>query len=155
LKFSEQKRVFSIIPALKNAEFARYGVMHRNTYLDSPRLLDRYYRLKDNPRISFAGQMTGVEGYVESAASGLLTGMETALEMLKQPSVDFPGETAIGALALYISGGSVSAFQPMNVNFGIITPLPHRVKGKRNKNLAISQRSLEIINGIQAGGKHE
>jgi methylenetetrahydrofolate--tRNA-(uracil-5-)-methyltransferase len=153
LKFGEQKRVFSMIPALKNAEIVRYGVMHRNTYLDSPRLLDKYYRLISQPRISFAGQMTGVEGYIESAASGLLAGIEAAREMNKLPPVDFPGETAVGALALYISGGSVSAFQPMNINFGIISPLGHRVKGKRNKNLAISQRSLEIIDDIQASGE--
>jgi methylenetetrahydrofolate--tRNA-(uracil-5-)-methyltransferase len=145
LKFKEQQRVFSMIPALKNAEFMRFGVMHRNTYLDSPKLLDRYYRLKSALRISFAGQMTGVEGYVESAASGLLAGIETARELQGLPPADFSGETAIGALALYISGGAVSAFQPMNVNFGIIEPLPYRVKGKRNKNLAISQRSLEFI----------
>jgi methylenetetrahydrofolate--tRNA-(uracil-5-)-methyltransferase len=149
LKFGEQKRVFSMIPALKNAEFVRYGVMHRNTYLDSPHLLDRYYRLESLPRISFAGQMTGVEGYVESAASGLLVGIETARELLGLPPVDFPQETAIGALASYVSGGSVSAFQPMNINFGIISPLLQRVKGKRNKNLAISERSLQIIDGIR------
>lgn len=152
LKFGEQKRVFSMIPALRNAEFVRYGVMHRNTYLNSPHLLDKYYRLKTDPRISFAGQMTGVEGYVESVASGLLAGIETAREMHNMAPVDFPAETAVGALALYISGGSVSNFQPMNINFGIIQPLGHRVKGKRNKNLAISQRSLDIINGIQLGG---
>jgi methylenetetrahydrofolate--tRNA-(uracil-5-)-methyltransferase len=145
LKFKEQQRVFSMIPALKDAEFVRYGVMHRNTYLDSPKLLDRYYRLKSNQRISFAGQMTGVEGYVESAASGLLVGIETARELLSLPPADFTGETAIGALALYISGGAVSGFQPMNINFGIIDQLPVRVKGKRNKNMAISQRSLAFI----------
>jgi methylenetetrahydrofolate--tRNA-(uracil-5-)-methyltransferase len=152
LKFGEQKRVFSMIPALKDAEFVRYGVMHRNTYIDSPRLLDKYYRLINEPRISFAGQMTGVEGYVESAASGLLAGIETAREMKGLPPVDFPAETAIGALALYISGGSVSAFQPMNINFGIITPLGHKVRGKRNKNLAISERSLQVVDGIQKEG---
>ena len=148
LKFPEQRRVFSMIPALKNAEFVRYGVMHRNTYLNSPALLDRYYRLRSDPRISFAGQMTGVEGYIESAASGMLAGIETARELLGQPPVDFPRETAIGALALYISGGSVGDFQPMNINFGLITPLDRRVKGKRNKNAAVSQRSLEIIAGL-------
>ena len=148
LRFPEQRRVFSMIPALKNAEFVRYGVMHRNTYLNSPALLDRYYRLRSDPRISFAGQMTGVEGYIESAASGMLAGIETARELLGQPPVDFPRETAIGALALYISGGSVGDFQPMNINFGLIAPLDRRVKGKRNKNAAISQRSLEIIAGL-------
>ena len=145
LTWGEQKRVFSMIPALREAEFVRYGVMHRNTYLNSPKLLDRYYRLKSDERISFAGQMTGVEGYVESAASGLLVGIETAARTLGLESVDFPQETAIGALALYISGGSVGDFQPMNINFGIISPLGYRVKGKRNKNTEISKRSLAII----------
>lgn len=148
LTWGEQKRVFSMIPALKNAEFVRYGVMHRNTYLNSPRLLDKYYRLKAEPRISFAGQMTGVEGYVESAASGMLVGIETAARLLELPPADFPQETAIGALGLYISGGSVGDFQPMNINFGIITPLGYRVKGKRNKNAEISARSLAIIDEI-------
>ena len=148
LTWGEQKRVFSMIPALKNAEFVRYGVMHRNTYLNSPDLLDRYYRLKTDNRISFAGQMTGVEGYVESAASGMLVGIETAARLKNLPPVDFPAETAIGALAHYISGGSVGDFQPMNVNFGIITPLDRRIRGKREKNLAISERSLEIIDNL-------
>ena len=149
LTWGEQKRVFSMIPALRNAEFVRYGVMHRNTYLNSPRLLDRYYRLIGNERISFAGQMTGVEGYVESAASGMLVGIETAARVLGLPPADFPQEMAIGALALYISGGSVGDFQPMNINFGIISPLGYRVKGKRNKNAEISQRSLAIIEEIK------
>ena len=148
LTWGEQKRVFSMIPALKNAEFVRYGVMHRNTYLNSPQLLDRYYRLKSDPRISFAGQMTGVEGYVESAASGMLVGIETAARLLGMEPVDFPQETAIGALGHYISGGSVGDFQPMNINFGIITPLGYRVKGKRNKNAEISARSLAIIDTL-------
>ena len=145
LKFPEQRRVFSMIPALRNAEFLRYGVMHRNTFLDSPRLLDRYYRLKKEPRIAFAGQMTGVEGYVESAASGFLVGIETARRLKGQSPVDFPREMAIGALALYISNESVTQFQPMNINFGIIPPLDHFVKGKRNKNAEISQRALAIL----------
>ena len=149
LTWGEQKRVFSMIPALKNAEFVRYGVMHRNTYLNSPKLLDRYYRLRSDPRISFAGQMTGVEGYVESAASGMLVGIETAARVLGLESVDFPQETAIGALGLYISGGSVGDFQPMNINFGIIKPLEYRVKGKRNKNAEISDRSLAIIEQLK------
>ena len=148
LTWGEQKRVFSMIPALRNAEFVRYGVMHRNTYLNSPHLLDRYYRLKSDPRISFAGQMTGVEGYVESAASGMLVGIETAARLLGLEPVNFPQETAIGALGLYISGGSVGDFQPMNINFGIITPLGYRVKGKRNKNAEISARSLKIIDEL-------
>ena len=151
LTWGEQRRVFSMIPALKNAEFIRYGVMHRNTYLNSPRLLDRYYRLRSQPRISFAGQMTGVEGYVESSASGMLVGIETAARLLGLPPVDFPKETAIGALGLYISGGSVGDFQPMNINFGIIAPLDHKVRGKRNKNAEISRRSLEIIEKLTEG----
>ena len=151
LTWGEQKRVFSMIPALKNAEFVRYGVMHRNTFLNSPKLLDRYYRLRSDERISFAGQITGVEGYVESAASGMLVGIETAARLLSLPPVDFPQETAIGALGLYISGGSVGEFQPMNINFGIISPLGCRVKGKRNKNAEISKRSLEIIDKLMTG----
>lgn len=149
LKWPEQRRVFTMIPALRNAQFLRYGVMHRNTYLDSPRLLDRYYRLKAEPRIAFAGQMTGVEGYVESCASGFLAGVELARRLNGQTPIDFPAETAIGALGLYVSNGSVGDFQPMNINFGIIPPLDHCVKGKRNKNAELSQRSLEILEGIK------
>ncbi len=145
LKWPEQRRVFTMIPALRDAQFLRYGVMHRNTYLDSPRLLDRYYRLKSDPRIVFAGQMTGVEGYVESCASGFLAGVELARRLNGQAPIDFPAETAIGALGLYVSNGSVGDFQPMNINFGIIPPLDHRVKGKRNKNAELSRRSLDIL----------
>ncbi|MEG1987669.1 MAG: methylenetetrahydrofolate--tRNA-(uracil(54)-C(5))-methyltransferase (FADH(2)-oxidizing) TrmFO [Oscillibacter sp.] len=150
LKFPEQKRVFSMIPALHNAEFLRYGVMHRNTFLNSPQLLDRYYRLKKEPRISFAGQMTGVEGYVESAASGFLAGVELARRLRGQAPVDFPRETAIGALGLYVSNPALTSFQPMNINFGILPPLDHRVKGKRNKNAEISERSLAIIEQLKS-----
>ena len=149
LKWPEQRRVFTMIPALRNAQFLRYGVMHRNTYLDSPRLLDRYYRLKAEPRIAFAGQMTGVEGYVESCASGFLAGVELARRLNGQTPIDFPAETAIGALGLYVSNGSVGDFQPMNINFGIIPPLDHRVKGKRNKNAELSRRALEILEPIK------
>ena len=149
LKFPEQKRVFSMIPALHDAEFLRYGVMHRNTFLNSPKLLDRYYRLKAEPRISFAGQMTGVEGYVESAASGFLVGVETARRLRGMDPIDFPRETAIGALGLYVSNQSITQFQPMNINFGIIPPLDHRVKGKRNKNAELSQRSLAVIDQLK------
>lgn len=145
LRFPEQKRVFSMIPALRDAEYLRYGVMHRNTFLDSPRYLNRYYQLKSEPRIVFAGQMTGVEGYVESAASGFLAGIELARRLRGMAPVDFPQETAIGALGLYVSNESIGNFQPMNVNFGIIPPLDHRVKGKRNKNAELSARSLAII----------
>lgn len=148
LTWPEQKRVFTMIPALKNAEFLRYGVMHRNTYLDAPRMLDRYYRVKAEPRICFAGQVTGVEGYVESTASGCLAGLELARRLLGRPPVDFPPETAIGALALYISNETVANFQPMNVNFGIMPPLGYRVKGKRNKNAELSKRGLEILDGL-------
>lgn len=149
LKFPEQKRVFSMIPALHRAEFLRYGVMHRNTFLDSPRLLDRYYRLKKEPRVTFAGQITGVEGYVESCASGYLAAVELTRRLRGLPPLDFPRETAIGALGLYVCDQSVVRFQPMNVNFGIMPPLDHRVKGKRDKNTEISLRSLNIIDGLR------
>ena len=149
LRFPEQKRVFSMIPALHDAEFLRYGVMHRNTFLNSPNLLDRYYRLKADPRISFAGQMTGVEGYVESAASGFLVGVELARRLRGMEPVNFPQETAIGALGLYVSNQSITQFQPMNINFGIIPPLDHRVKGKRLKNAELSQRSLAVIEALK------
>ena len=110
--------------------------------------MDRYYRLKREPRITFAGQITGVEGYVESTASGWLAGTELARRLLGKQPLDLPQETAIGALALYVSHGSVGEFQPMNINFGIIPPLDHRVKGKRNKNAALSQRALEILETV-------
>ena len=148
LTWPEQKRVFSMIPALKHAEFLRYGVMHRNTYLNSPKLLDRYYRVKGDERLMFAGQITGVEGYVESTASGCLAALELARRIEGKPPIDFPQETAIGALALYISHEGVENFQPMNVNFGIMPPLGYRVKGKRNKNAALSQRALEALDGL-------
>ena len=151
LKWPEQKRVFSMIPALKNAEYVRYGVMHRNTFLDSPRLLDRYYRVRGQERLMFAGQITGVEGYVESTASGCLAAVELARRLEGKPPVDFPRETAIGALALYISDESVVNFQPMNINFGLIPPLDHRVKGKRNKNAEISKRALEKLGELDLG----
>ncbi|MBQ3533341.1 MAG: methylenetetrahydrofolate--tRNA-(uracil(54)-C(5))-methyltransferase (FADH(2)-oxidizing) TrmFO [Oscillospiraceae bacterium] len=149
LKWGEQKRVFSMIPALKNAQYLRYGVMHRNTYLDSPRLLDRYYRLRKEPRIAFAGQMTGVEGYVESCASGFLAGVELARRLRDMAPLDFPQETAVGALGLYVSNESVGAFQPMNINFGIMPPLGRKVKGKRNKNAELSARSLVLIDTMR------
>ena len=148
LKWPEQRRVFSMIPALKNAEFVRYGVMHRNTFLDSPRLLDRYYRVRTEPRVRFAGQITGVEGYVESTASGCLAAMELARELEGKEPINFPRETAMGALALYISDESVVHFQPMNINFGLIPALGYRVKGKRNKNAELSKRALEALDGL-------
>ena len=149
LTWPEQKRVFSLIPALRQAEFVRYGVMHRNTYLDSPRLLDRYYRVRTEPRIVFAGQITGVEGYVESTASGFVAALELARRLEGKAPIDFPPETALGALALYVSNETVEHFQPMNINFGIMPPLDHRVKGKRNKNAELSARSLAIIDQIK------
>ena len=148
LRWPEQKRVFSMIPALKNAEYIRYGVMHRNTFLDSPRLLDRYYRVRGQERIMFSGQITGVEGYVESTASGCLTAIELAHRLLGKPAVDFPRETAMGSMALYVSEPSIVNFQPMNVNYGLIPPLGYRVKGKRNKNAEISKRALEKLSEL-------
>ena len=145
LKFGEQKRVFSMIPALRNAEFVRYGVMHRNTFLRSPGLLDRYYSDLRNPMVAFAGQMTGVEGYVESTASGLLAAIAMAARVQGREVPDFPKTTAIGALGLYISDTSVENFQPMNVNFSIISPLEQRIRKKAEKNLAIANRALEVI----------
>lgn len=149
LKWGEQKRVFSMIPGLERAEFVRYGVMHRNTYLDSPRLLDRYYRVRGQERIMFAGQITGVEGYVESTASGALAAMELARRLEGKEPINFPRETAMGAMALYISDQSVVNFQPMNVNFGLIPPLGYRVKGKRNKNAELSKRALEALGELE------
>ena len=148
LKFGEQKRVFSMIPALENAEFVRYGVMHQNTFLQSPKLLDQYYADRRNPLVAFAGQMTGVEGYVESAASGFLASVAMAAKVLGEELPDFPKETAIGALGLYISDGRVENFQPMNINFSIIAPLEQRIRKKAEKNLAIANRSLEIIDRL-------
>ncbi len=149
LKFPEQKRVFSMIPALKNAEFVRYGVMHRNTFLNSPALLDASYADRRDPMVAFAGQMTGVEGYVESCASGYLAAVSMAARLLGEEIPNFTRKTAIGALAHYISDGSVVSFQPMNVNFGIIDPLEQRIKGKANKNLAIANRALAHINTMK------
>ena len=149
LAWPEQRRVFSMIPGLENAQFLRYGVMHRNTYLDSPRLLNRYYQVKEEPRLTFAGQITGVEGYVESAASGLVAGAELARRVLGLSPIDFPQETALGALACYVSDPSVTDFQPMNINFGIIPPLGWRVRGKRNKNAALAERSLKALETLE------
>ena len=152
LKFGEQKRVFSMIPALHDAEFVRYGVMHQNTFLQSPKLLDRYYADRRNPMVAFAGQMTGVEGYVESTASGFLAAVAMAAKVQGRPIPDFPKTTAIGALGLYISDESVENFQPMNINFSIIQPLERRIRKKAEKNLAIANRSLEVIDQLVAKG---
>ena len=152
LKFGEQKRVFSMIPALANAEFVRYGVMHRNTFLRSPKLLDKYYADRRNPLVAFAGQMTGVEGYVESCASGYLAAVAMAAKVQGRVLPEFPKTTAIGALGLYISDESVENFQPMNINFSIIAPLEQRIRKKAEKNLAIANRSLAVIEELKEGG---
>ena len=152
LKFGEQKRVFSMIPALRNAEYVRYGVMHQNTFLQSPKLLDRFYADRRNPLVAFAGQMTGVEGYVESTASGYLAAVAMAAKVQGRPLPDFPKTTAIGALGLYISDESVENFQPMNINFSIIAPLEQRIRKKAEKNLAISNRALDVIQALKEAG---
>ena len=152
LKFGEQKRVFSLIPALHDAEFVRYGVMHQNTFLQSPKLLDQYYADRRNPLVAFAGQMTGVEGYVESTASGFLAAVAMAAKVQGREVPVFPNTTAIGALGCYISDGSIENFQPMNVNFSIIAPLEQRIRKKAEKNLAIANRSLEVIDQLVARG---
>lgn len=148
LKFGEQKRVFSMIPGLENAEFIRYGVMHRNTYINSPKLLDNTYRMKKYPKIYFAGQITGVEGYVESASSGLLAGRFCAMAEQGTGTIPFTNETAIGALSAYISNQSIVDFQPMNVNFGIMKDLGVRIKDKKQKAEEYAKRSLAIISDI-------
>lgn len=148
LKWPEQKRVFSMIPGLENAEFVRYGVMHRNTFINSPKLLDSVYRLKDKPNIYFAGQITGVEGYVESASSGIVAGINASMNILKKHQVTFPTTTAIGGLTNYISDENIQNFQPMNVNFGLMDSLDVRIKDKRKRNYEISMRALENIKNI-------
>ncbi len=149
LTFAEQKRVFRMIPGLENAEFFRYGVMHRNTYLNSSRLLSADYSMKANPSLFFAGQMTGVEGYIESTSSGFVAGINAARAALGEDRIIFPKTTQIGALAHYISDENVVNLQPMNANFGIIEPLEQKVKGgKIARNEAYSERSLEIINEL-------
>lgn len=149
LKWPEQKRVFGMIPGLENAEFVRYGVMHKNTYINSPMLLNNKFRLKDNAKFYFAGQMTGVEGYVESAASGLMAGMHAARAALELPEVNFSSKTAHGALANYISNEEVKNFQPMNVNFGLMDPLGIKIRKKREKNALIAERALEEIKSVK------
>lgn len=147
LKFPEQKRVFSMIPGLENAEFMRYGVMHRNTYINSPKLLNKEYRMREYPKIFFAGQITGVEGYVESAASGLIAGRAAANAVLGKCSEIPSNSTAIGALAAYVSNEGIVNFQPMNVNYGIMEGLTERIKDKRVKAERIAERSLAEIDG--------
>lgn len=148
LKWPEQRRVFGMIPGLENAEFVRFGVMHKNTYLNSPQLLDKHFNLRNNKRFYFAGQMTGVEGYVESAASGLMAGLAAARAVLELPEVEFPEVTAHGALANYISNPAIENFQPMNINFGLIPPLTVRIRKKREKNAQIAARALEALDGF-------
>ncbi len=149
LKWPEQRRVFSMIPGLERAEFLRYGVMHRNTYLDSPGFLNERYEMIARPGVYFAGQMTGVEGYVESASSGLVAGISLARQMQGLPPVDFTTRTAIGALAHHVSH-AVGDFQPMNANFGMIEPLPRRVRGKRERYEAMAVRALDTIEAIRS-----
>ncbi len=145
LKWSEQKRVFSMIPGLGDAEFVRYGVMHRNTYINSPKLLDKYYRLRKNGKIFFAGQITGVEGYVESASSGILAGYNAARLVLGKPMWEPDKKTCIGALPLYISDEYITKFQPMNANFGIIEGLDERIRKKADRYNKIASRALELV----------
>ena len=147
LTFGEQKRVFSMIPGLENATFLRYGVMHRNTFINSPACLNHFYQHRQNKNIFFAGQITGVEGYVESTSSGFVAGVNATKYALGEEMIDFPNITAIGALAHYISDENVVNFQPMNANFGLVANLEQKVKGgKRFRNEALSNRSLEFIN---------
>ncbi len=148
LKFGEQKRVFSMIPGLEQADFVRYGVMHRNTYLNSPQILNERYQMREYPHVSFAGQITGVEGYVESASSGLLAGIYTAARVKGEECPAFSAQTAIGALAHYVSNRSVTDFQPMNVNFGILQDLGIRIKDKKEKAERFAQRSLTEIDAF-------
>lgn len=155
LKWPEQRRVFGMIPGLENAEFVRFGVMHKNTYLNSPQLLDKHFNLRSNKRFYFAGQMTGVEGYVESAASGLMAGLAAARAVLELPEVEFPDVTAHGALANYISNPAIENFQPMNINFGLIPPLTVRIRKKREKNAQIAARALEALDGFMPALKTE
>ena len=147
LKFPEQRRVFGMIPGLERVEFARYGVMHRNTFLQSPGLLDAHYQMLSRPGLYFAGQMTGVEGYVESAASGMVAGICLALQLQGRPLPDFPRETAIGALAHYVAAQNRN-FQPMNVTFGIMEGISERIRNKQQRYEKIANRALEIVDAM-------
>lgn len=148
LKFGEQKRVFSMIPGLENAEFVRYGVMHRNSFLDSPRVLNGDFSLRENPNIFFAGQITGVEGYMESAASGIMAGKNAVLRANEKDTLVLDDCTMIGALSRYISDGSVKNFQPMGANFGVLPPIEPKIRDKRERYMALAQRSLENIEEV-------
>lgn len=149
LKFGEQKRVFSMIPGLENADFVRYGVMHRNTFINSPKLLNSLFQTRKNEKIFFAGQITGVEGYIESAASGLMAGLNLGRILRNLETINFPKTTALGALAHYVSDKTVTDFQPMNINFGILTPLEEKIRKKKEKNAKIAERALEEIKNIK------
>ena len=154
LKFGEQKRVFGMIPALRQAEYARYGVMHRNTFLDSPRLLTAGYRFRQEPRLFFAGQMTGVEGYMESASSGILAGKNAARMLKGLPPLILPRDTMMGALAGYVSDPEVRDFQPMGANFGILPPLPEQIRDKRLRYAALADRALHSLRAaLEAAGE--
>lgn len=148
LKFGEQKRVFSMITGLENAEFVRYGVMHRNSFIDSPKLLNPDYSLRENPDIFFAGQITGVEGYIESAASGIMAGINAVKRIKGEAPLVLPPETMIGALTAYISGGCSGEFQPMGCNMGILPDLPVRIKDKKQKYAAYADRAIEALDNI-------
>ena len=146
LTFSEQKRVFGLIPGLANASYFRFGVMHRNTFINSPTRLTPQYETVSRPGLFFAGQMTGVEGYVESAASGFIAGVSAALRARGEDPVDFPAETVIGSLGHYVSSGTIGKFQPMNASFGLISPLTGKIKGgKRARNEEYANRSLQTV----------
>lgn len=145
LKWGEQKRVFSLIPGLENAEFVRYGVMHRNTFINSPKMLRPTYQFRERDSLFFAGQMTGVEGYVESAASGLIAGMNAAQYALGQECFVLPPDTALGSMAQYITTADFNHFQPMNANFGLFPPLGEKIRNKKLKNEKIAERAIEKI----------
>ncbi len=150
LKFAEQRRVFGLIPGLEHAEFARYGVMHRNTFLNSPKLLDFNYQMRSVPGLYFAGQMTGVEGYVESASSGFVAAVSLARQLRGEPAIDFTAKTAIGSLGHYVSGYVGSDFQPMNVTFGIMESIPERIRKKALRYAKVAERALNVVKSLQA-----
>jgi methylenetetrahydrofolate--tRNA-(uracil-5-)-methyltransferase len=148
LKWGEQKRVFSMIPGLENADFVRYGVMHKNTFINSPKLLDKYYRMREHNKVFFAGQITGVEGYVESASSGIMAGYNMACMILGKELPAINTKTVTGALSLYISNEANTSFQPMNANFGIVEGLGYKVRKKQERYKLIAERSIEEIGKI-------
>lgn len=153
LKFGEQKRVFSMIPALKNADFVRYGVMHRNTFIDSPRLLKGDFSLKERPSLFFAGQITGVEGYMESAASGIMAGINILRRLQNRETLILPETTMIGALSRYISDPTVTNFQPMGANFGVLPPIEPKIRDKKERYTALSRRGLADFENYLNGGE--